>query len=320
MSKTFALFLSLTIAVLACTCSGLASILERTERPAPSLGDTRTRAADGMVMVYVPAGEFTMGSTDDEVDHALALCNDEYPGGCEREWFEDELPTHAVALDGFWIDQTEVTNAQFAAFLNEEGNQEEGGVTWLDVESELCLIESVGDEFRPKSGYEDHPVILVSWYGAAAYCRWAGGRLPTEAQWEYAARGPEGRTFPWGNELDGTRLNYCDINCDAFWLDESFDDGYADTAPVGSYPDGASWVGALNMAGNVREWGADWLGEYPSERQENPTGPSASESNYRVVRGGGLSDVSSYVRAADRSAGHPWFRIFGFRCVGSPDE
>jgi formylglycine-generating enzyme required for sulfatase activity len=279
-----------------------------------------------MVMVYVPSGEFTMGSTDDEVDYAVALCN-EYIGGCEREhrMFEDEQPAHTVALDGFWIDRTEVTNAQFAAFLNEEDNQEEGGVTWLALEEETCLIERVGDEFQPKSGYDDHPVIEVSWYGAAAYCRWTGGWLPTEAQWEYAARGPEGYTFPWGDELDGTRLNYCDASCaEAFpdwqWADESFDDGYAGTAPVGSYPEGASWCGALDLAGNVVEWTADWYGEYPSGRQENPTGPSAGK--YRVSPGSSWVGSWSRVRAASRSPVRPDRRNFsrGFRCVASPGE
>jgi formylglycine-generating enzyme required for sulfatase activity len=318
-NKAIALFLSLTllaVAVTACICP------MPTEEPTPegpSLGDTRTRPIDGMVMVYVPAGEFTMGSTDEEVDNALALCN-EYRGDCERDQFEDEQPAHAVALDGFWIDRTEVTNAQFAAFLNEEGNQEEGGVTWLELEGETCLIEHVGSEFRPKSGYGDHPVIEVSWYGAAAYCEWAGGRLPTEAQWEYAARGPEGCTFPWGDEVDGTRLNYCDANCDSDLADEAFDDGYAYIAPVGSYPDGASWVGALDLAGNVWEWGADWYGDYPSERQENPSGPSVGD--WRVVRGGSWSTLWIYVRAVYRNYVRPVGRYggFGFRCVGSPGE
>lgn len=293
-----------------------------TEEPTPagpSLGDTRTRPADGMVMVYVPAGKFQMGSTDEEVDSALALCN-EYYDDCERSWFERELPAHTVALDGFWIDRTEVTNAQFAAFLNEEGNQEEGDVTWLDLESDYRLIERTGGEFRPKSGYADHPVVEVSWYGAAAYCRWVGARLPTEAQWEYAARGSESYTFPWGDELDGTRLNYCDANCELDWADASFDDGYARTAPVGSYPEGASWAGALDLAGNVWEWGADRYGEYPSGRQENPTGPSTGDR--RVMRGGGWNNFWSYMHAAFRNRFLPRFRrsLLGFRCVASSGE
>jgi serine/threonine-protein kinase len=272
-----------------------------------------------MVMVYVPAGEFQMGSTYNEADDALALCYG-YQGECKRDWFEDERPSHVVVLDGFWIDRTEVTNAQFAAFLNEEGNQKEGDVTWLYLEGETSLIERVGGEFRPKSGYGDHPVVEVSWYGAVAYCGWAEARLPAEAQWEYAARGPERRVFPWGDEVDGTRLNHCDANCDQDWADESFDDGYARTAPVGSYPDGASWVGALDLAGNVWEWGADWYGEYPSEAQENPTGPSTGD--YRVVRGGGWGHGWHLVRTARRFGVRPIGRDshLGFRCVVPPGE
>ena len=245
------------------------------------LGDRWVRPADGMVMVYVPAGEFEMGSNDGD---------------------SDEQPVHTVGLDGFWIDQTEVTNAQFAVFLSEQGNQEEGGVAWIDLDN--CRIEQRQrhGEFQPKSGYADHPVIAVSWYGAAAYCEWAGARLPTEAEWEYAARGPEGRVYPWGDEFDGTLLNYSgtDIN---------------GTAPVGSYPGGASWCGALDMAGNVIEWVADWYGPYPSGPQANPTGPSDGE--YRVVRGGSWYDFPTYVRAADRYRNYPddtWYLV-GFRCA-----
>jgi formylglycine-generating enzyme required for sulfatase activity len=137
--------------------------------PNASLGDTWTRPTDEAVMVYVPAGEFEMGSTEGD---------------------SDEQPVHDVTLDGFWIDKHEVTNAQFAAFLNEKGNQEEGGTTWLELDSDDCLIEKSGEEFRPKSGYADHPVVEVSWYGAKAYAKWVGGQLPSEAEWEYAARGP----------------------------------------------------------------------------------------------------------------------------------
>jgi len=120
-----------------------------------------------MVMIYVPAGEFEMGSTQGD---------------------SDEQPVHTVALDGFWIDRTEVTNAQFAAFLNDQGNQTEGGAAWREFERVCCPIERAGNEYRPQSGYADHPVIEVRWYGAAAYCEWVGARLPTEAEWEYATR------------------------------------------------------------------------------------------------------------------------------------
>ena len=135
-----------------------------------------------------------------------------------------------------------------------------------------------------------------------------------------SARGAERRVFPWGDELDGTRLNYCDVNCDSHWADGSYDDGYADTAPVGSYPAGASWCGAQNLTGNVWEWTADWYGEYDSWQQENPTGPSTG--GYRVMRGGGWDNSWTYVRAADRSRAPTYARhhYFGFRCASSAGE
>ena len=268
--------------------------------PVLTPGATQVRPADGMVMVYVPAGEFEMGSTEGR---------------------DDERPVHTVALDAFEIDQTEVTNAQFAAFLNVQGNQEEGGATWLALEDEDCLVEQVDGEFRPKSGYANHPVIKVSWYGAAAYCEWAGARLPTEAEWEYAARGPENRVFPWGHDFDGTKVNYCDANCEEGWADEAFDDGYVLTAPVGSFPTGASWCGALDLAGNVWEWVADWYGGDYYERSptQNPLGPE--EGDIKVLRGCSWYSYPDILRSASRYGYHPVIGDdnVGFRCARGSD-
>jgi formylglycine-generating enzyme required for sulfatase activity len=270
---------------------------------APALGDTWVRPVDEMVMVYVPGGTFLMGSDVNDPDAE-----------------SDEHPPHRVTLDRFWIDQTEVTNAQFATFLNERNNQKEGGVTWLDLEPEFCLIERVDGEYRPKSGYADHPVIEVSWYGAAAYCDWAGARLPTEAEWEYAARGPEGWVFPWGDEFDGMRLNFCDANCTYGWQETGYDDGYEKTAPVGSYPSGMSWCHALDMAGNVWEWVADWYDSdyYDHSPSRNPMGPSSGAT--QGLRGGGWNYAQRHVRVANRFI-KPGSRYpsVGFRCV-SPTE
>ena len=208
-----------------------------------------TRPADGMVMVHVPGGTFEMGSIEGE---------------------SDEQPVHTVVLDGFWIDRTEVTNALYHRC----------------VEANACQAPTVCDWGAPtyaRVEHADHPAVCVDWYGAEAYCEWAGARLPTEAEWEYAARGSQGWAYPWGNEFDGTRLNYCDVNCEENWADETVDDGYARTAPVGGYPDGASWCGALDMAGNVWEWMVDWHGSYPSAAQANPTGPETGDR--RVLRG-----------------------------------
>jgi len=283
--------------------------------PPPALGDVQTRPADNMVMVYVPGGEFQMGSTDAEVAAAIELCH-KYYTSCNPTWYEREQPDHAVTLSGFWMDQTEVTNVQYATFLNDKGNQEEDGSQWLE-EGASALIEQIGGEYQPKSGYADHPVIEVTWYGAAAYCEWAGGRLPTEAEWEYAARGPEGRRFPWGDEFDGTRLNYCDVNCEFEFADTAFDDGYRETAPVGSYPAGASWCGALDMAGNALEWVSDWYGQYPSEPQLNPSGPATGGT--RGLRSGSCDVAQTELRCAYRSRGTPrlTYNYVGFRCAKS---
>lgn len=271
-----------------------------------SLGDTWTRPADGMVMVYVPAGELQMGSDDDEVGAALEMCQAYYVPPCERVWFENEQPVHPVVLDGFWLDPTEVTNAQYRRCV------EAGACSSPRQSSSDTRQAYYGD-----SAYDDYPVVHVTWGQGDAYCRWAGGRLPTEAEWEWAARGPEGRRYPWGEEYDGTRLNSCDVNCGYEWAEDAFDDGYGDTAPVGSYPDGASWCGALDLAGNVWEWTADWYGEYSTERQSNPAGPSSGTS--RALRGDAADGTRAVSRAAARHGMKPGraYEYTGFRCVVS---
>jgi len=308
--------------------------------------ETQTRSRDGMVMVYVPAGQFEMGMSDAQLEQALRACN-EISDDCEREGFKDKQPAHTVALDAFWIDQTEVTNLQFARFLNEQGNQSEEvnsqfaewlmghrsyssiydqverQVFWLEP-GQYGLIEQVGGEFRPKNGYADYPVIEVSWHGAAAYCDWIGGRLPTEAEWEYAARGPDSLVYPWGDTFDGSRLNYRDASF-VFQPNEhdtAYDDGYARWAPVGSYPDGASWCGALDMAGNVWEWVNDWYDDdyYARSPVENPQGPiTAGLYNLRVRRGGSWYDYAWGGTAYRRGEVPSSLRIHwvGFRCAVS---
>ena len=263
-----------------------------------------------------------MGSTEAQFQGAVEQCvdNGEERDDCER-WFDDEQPAHTVSLDGFWIDKHEVTNAQFAVFLNEKGNQEEGGVTWLDLDSDYCLIEQSGGEFRPKSGYADHPVVLVSWYGAKAYAEWVGGRLPSEAEWEYAARGPEGYVYPWGDEFDGARLNFCDVNRAYDWCATVYDDGYERTAPVGSFPDGASWCEALDMAGNVWEWTRSLYKDYPYDSGDGRENLDAGIDVPRVLRGGAFDSTAYFSRYAYRDLWlDPGLRgpANGFRLVASP--
>jgi serine/threonine-protein kinase len=249
-------------------------------------------------MVHVPAGDFEMGSTE---------------AGSHAE------PVHTVWLRAFWIDRTEVTNAQFASFLNAEGNKTEGGVTLLDQHDEDCLIEEVDGEYRPKDGYADHPVIEVSWFGAAAYCDWSGARLPTEAEWEYAARGPGNRTYPWGHDFDCERGNFDDeTEVDSYVVPGGAGcDGYARTAPVGSFADGASWCGAEDLAGNVWEWVADRFHKayYSRSPSENPTGPSRGD--FRGVRGGSWRFYPGLAQSAVRVGLAPGvtYDNLGFRCA-----
>jgi eukaryotic-like serine/threonine-protein kinase len=270
----------------------------------PGLGSVWERQIDGMKMVYVPSGIYRMGSVNG---------------------FDDEKPEHDVALDGFWIDQTEITNEQFALFVDTTGYQttaEEEGRGYVFSAGDWIFVEGASWQY-PKgptsdlTGLEQHPVVLVSWRDATEYCSWVGGQLPTEAQWEYAARGKEGYIFPWGNKFDGSKLNYCDINCPLYWADKDIDDSFQFTAPVGIYEKGASWVGALDMAGNVWEWVNDWyeVNYYEISLLENPTGPARGQ--YKVLRGGGWTNDMQLVRSSDRDYNGPSYGIdyIGFRCA-----
>ena len=298
-----------------------------TETPSgPSLGDTWTRSADGMVMVYAPAGEFVMGHTDEDIEAIVAECGED----CQPDHFIDEQPPHRVQMDGFWLDQTEVSNAQFAGFLAEMGNQTEGGVTWLDVQAKGRLIVQEGGTYRPKKDYADHPVVEVSWYGAEAYCEWAGGRLPTEAEWEYAARGPQGFLFSWGDEFDCLAGNLDDeTEVTAYVVPGGVGcDGYERTAPVGQFPAGESWCGALDMIGNVWEWVADWYdtGYYSASPLRNPQGPDSGPARelsdgrtgpVKLQRGGSWYTKSYFSHTARRGWHLPFESAasVGFRCA-----
>jgi formylglycine-generating enzyme required for sulfatase activity len=284
-----------------------------TVKPTPaglSLGDTWTRPTDNVVMVYVPGGEFEMGSTKDQIKYSVQLCEEidarifGEDSKCFSTQFADERPAHVVILDSFWIDRTEVTNKQYTRCV-------EAGICTPPTESGSYTR----DTYYGNRAYDAYPVIWVGREQATNYCTWVGARLPTEAEWEYAARGPKSRIFPWGNTFDGTRLNYCDAKCELGIADDTVDDGYPDTAPVGSYPSGMSWCGALDMAGNVREWVSDWYGVYQGQQQVNPSGPSSGE--LLVSRGGSWFDLSYNVRSVKRGQNAPDFSAYklGFRCV-----
>jgi formylglycine-generating enzyme required for sulfatase activity/DNA-binding CsgD family transcriptional regulator len=244
---------------------------------------------DGMVLVPVPAGEFEMGSSRAEDPQAS----------------EEELPQHIVYLHDYWIDKTEVSNAQYAMCVADSGACTKPANNYSETRG----------SYYDNSQYADYPVIFVSWSQAAAYCEWAGRRLPTEAEWEKAARGPDGRIYPWGSSFDGTLANYCDVNCQTDWKDSRFDDGYGDTSPVGKYPDGASNYGVLDMAGNVYEWVTNWFEPYSQNRQINPKGPVWGLE--KIIRGGSWGDDPAHIRSSIRSRinADNWLDFIGFRCA-----
>jgi formylglycine-generating enzyme required for sulfatase activity len=239
-----------------------------------------------MAMIYIPAGEFQMGSmnTDDGADY-------------------DEMPQHTVFLDAFWIDQTVVTNAMYAAFLNQMGNQESGNATWLDAgDSDVLMLKREG-VWHSLEGAENLPAVEITWFGAQAYCQWAGKRLPTEAEWEKAARGSDHRIYPWGDVIDCEKAQFA--NCG---------DGLL---PVDSNPEGASPFGVLGLSGNVWEWVADWYADdyYFLSTKENPPGPA--EGQGRVLRGGSWEYDWKHLRAANRRNNGPAASMhdYGFRCA-----
>jgi formylglycine-generating enzyme required for sulfatase activity len=187
-------------------------------------------------------------------------------------------------VDSFWMDQTEVTNAQFVAFLNDYGDRAENSANLLVLDRGYCKIKQDEDgEYYTSKGASDYPVVMVTWHGANEYCRWAGGRLPTEAEWEYAARGPENNLYPWGNDLPTRELAHYAASVET---------------RVGSYPQGASWCGVYDMAGNVWEWTADWYGSYSALPQENPTGPASG--GIKAIHGGGWHSSQRELRSAYR--------------------
>ena len=239
-----------------------------------------------------------MGSSQSEIEQLMA-------GPGQGLWFDPEIPQHEVYLDDFWIDRTEVTNAMYVAFLNAYGNWSEGGASWLNTGIGDEPIRLLGGMWIVDSGYDNHPVVEVSWYGARAYCQWAGRRLPSEAEWEMAARGTEGGLYPWGDGSASCNLaNH--MGC------------VGDTAEVGAHLDGNSPFGAWDMAGNVWEWVADWFdgSYYSNSPSSNPQGPASGE--FRVFRGGGWHHDPVHLRAANRGMGLPESSdsSFGFRCAG----
>jgi formylglycine-generating enzyme required for sulfatase activity len=253
------------------------------------------------------------------------------PGG--TFWMGDQeiaKPVHKVTLSPFCMDKTEVTVADYRVCVKAGGCPPPSAtVDWKNIKPENKRRESPYCTWG-KSGLDQHPINCVDWNDAAAYCEWSGGRLPTEAEWEYTARGNDGRRYPWGNEApDATRLNACGGECaakfkqgsDAATINTMYpgDDGWPFTAPVGSYPKGASPFGVLDMAGNLWEWTADSFADYGEEAVTNPQ-RSQSDVSFRVNRGGGWrNDHPFWARADLRNKSEPSMRDLklGFRCARS---
>jgi formylglycine-generating enzyme required for sulfatase activity len=274
------------------------------------------RDFDGVPMVLVPAGCFMMGSTEEQVEAAYQTAL-EVDSSFQRERFERELPQHQQCINApFWIDKTEVTNRQYQTFIDAGGYSNRGywtddGWTWRienDIAQPLYWIDN-------QYNAPDQPVVGVNWYEAVAFAAWRGGRLPSEMEWEYTARGPSNVVYPWGNAFDGMRLNYCDSNCEFNLRDTVEDDGFGEVAFVGRYPAGASWVGALDMSGNVREWTNTIYANYPYEQSDESEGFTGTDS--RSARGGSWDDDEVRVRAASRGRFIPYDRLNaqGFRVV-----
>ncbi|HBP10968.1 MAG TPA: hypothetical protein DD452_03420 [Nitrospina sp.] len=241
-------------------------------------------------MAFIPEGSFTMGF---EIEN-------------DNEWGDmDEDPVHEVTLNAYWMDKYEVTSFDFAEFLN--FHQASAG-RFIEITPSVT-VELVDGKYKPRVGLENLPVNRVSWYGADAYCRWKSKRLPTEAEWEKAARGTDQRIFPWGNEFpDNKRVTFR----------RKFSDlGFKVMEPVNSMSRGVSPYGIHHMAGNVWEWVADWFdgGTYEDSEQKNPQGPETGIS--KILRGGNWYYKAYYMRTTYRFNERPdQFNIWqGFRCA-----
>jgi serine/threonine-protein kinase len=263
-----------------CLAAGMLLVAACAKAPAEMAPEAtrQVRDIDGMEMVFIPAGEFTMGSEAGE---------------------DNERPPHKIGLDDYWIDIHPVTNQQYQRCVADEMCTPPG----------RAYSFTRGDYYG-NPAYADYPVIYVNWQQAYDYCQWAGARLPGEAEWEKAARGTDGRTYPWGEEAPTCELaNY------GAW--DGADGCVGDTSPVGSYPDGASPYGVLDMAGNVWEWMGNLYYEQYTHAGviAGPAGPG--EGVHPVLRGGAWNGNDSFLRSSYRF----WFfadysiDFFGFRCV-----
>lgn len=212
---------------------------------------------DSIPMVPVKGGTFQMGTQKGE---------------------RNTRPQHQVHLSDYYLSKYEITNAQFCAFLNKKGNQQEGGKAWIDLDDENCAIIKKDGQFVPEEGFANHPVLEVTWYGARAFCKWAGGRLPTEAEWEYAAKG--------GTKSKKTTYSGSNKPEKVAWYIKT---AGGSTREVGTKE--PNELGLYDMTGNVWEWVQDWYSPtyYKKSPKDNPTGPE--EGKYKIIRGGSWASM-----------------------------
>lgn len=253
---------------------------------------TRTNATDGKAMVHVPAGEFQMGTTDAEQKVLVDTLNVQATG------FALEKPAHTATVGEFWIDRDPVTNAEYKKFLD-------ANPTNKVPDTDLTQLKGWSWDSTTRSfpaGRENLPIVLVDWSDANAYCKWAGNRLPTEAEWEKAARGTDGRMYPWGDDWNKGQT--------AFGKS-----GGTDVTAVGSFPTGASPYGANDMVGNVWQWTSSLLVPYPynaTDGREDQT-----KTGDRVIRGGMFGFGAAVSRTNVRNALPPTDKVvsLGIRCA-----
>ena len=308
---------------------------EPTEESSPTLepevltsGDTRVSDVDGMEQIYIGEGEFTMGADDEDAKDTNANVN-----GVASP----ENPVQTIYVPSFWIDKHEVSNYQYS----------------LCVKAGICLEPKLGTgtyvgnpvddlfyDYYINSTYANYPVVYIDFYMARDYCLWSGRRLPNEREWEKAARGTDGRKYAWGDDpVSNDKGNFCDGNCPKAHANHNYDDGYAQTAPVGSYPDSASAYGALDMAGNVWEWVNTIPMNYPYDPEDGREEPDTrSGSCYppnpcendqvpfgggpqRVWRGGTWSNGPWWMRVTVRYHSVPGYyhNSLGFRCAADAE-
>lgn len=236
-------------------------------------------------MSVIPGGPYRAGGDPDQAYH---LCKEMHSNACRMSWFTDEAPMRMITIDTFQIDTHEVTQAQFEKIMRSNPSKIKGARL---------------------------PVDRVTWHEATTYCRKIGKRLPTEAEWEKAARGGALTRYPWGDHFASGKANHCDRHCQKRWRETGFQDGFSHTGPVGFFP--PNGYGVYDMTGNVYEWVADWYAKdyYAVRPSHNPPGPS--EGSSKVIRGGSWINFSVGIRPADRTEADPDDRMdfTGFRCA-----